>query len=111
MPDRKKQKPEFGRGSGEPDLIDVLLGAKVRELRKTRGLSQAQVAEMIGLTHQQIQKYEHATDRISVSTPLRLCLALDVPAPALIADLAGDPAPPSPQQSSGKGRLQGPEPR
>jgi transcriptional regulator with XRE-family HTH domain len=103
MPARKKPMPKFGRGSGEPDPIDVLLGAKVRELRKSRGFSQALVAEMIGLTHQQIQKYERGTDRISVSTLLRLCRALDVPASALIAELAGEHAAgePAPKQQEG----------
>jgi transcriptional regulator with XRE-family HTH domain len=92
MPARKRPKPGLGRGSGAPDPIDVQLGAKVRELRKSRGLSQAQVAEIIGLTFQQVQKYEHAGNRISVSTLLRLSRALDMSASAIIAELAGESA-------------------
>jgi transcriptional regulator with XRE-family HTH domain len=103
MPGRKKRVPEVGRGSGTPDPIDVRLGANVRELRKSRGISQVRIAEKIGLTFQQIQKYERGVNRISVSTLLRLCSALDVSASALIAELAGEPAnaeaPPRPARS------------
>lgn len=103
MPAQKKQKPEFGHGTGTPDPIDVRLGAKIRELRISRGFSQAQVAEMIGLTFQQIQKYERGTNRIAVATLLRLCDAMNVSAPAVIAELAGQPetaeAPPNPKGS------------
>jgi transcriptional regulator with XRE-family HTH domain len=103
MPARNKPMPEFGRGAGTRDPIDVQLGAKVRELRLDRGLSQAQVAEKIGLTFQQVQKYEHGANRISVSTLLRLCRALDVSAPVLIAELVGQldtvETPPKPEES------------
>ena len=101
MPARKKPKPEFGRGAGTPDPIDVQLGAKVRELRLGRGLSQAQVAEMIGLTFQQVQKYERGANRISVGTLLRLCGALNVSAPAVIAELGSPAATEAPTKRAG----------
>jgi transcriptional regulator with XRE-family HTH domain len=44
---------------------DVEIGRKIRALRLQRGLSQSQLAEAIGLTFQQVQKYEKGTNRVS----------------------------------------------
>lgn len=52
---------------GRPDDIDRLVGLKVREARLAKGLSQVQVANAIGVTFQQIQKYEKGTNRMSSS--------------------------------------------
>lgn len=103
MQAQKKPEPEFGRGSGKLDPVDVQLGARVRKLRIMAGISQDQVAQKIGLTFQQIQKYERGTNRISVATLLRLCDALGVSAAVVIAELAGQSetaeAPPKPRKS------------
>ncbi len=40
--------------------IDIIIGRNVKTMRLKRGLSQAQLAEALGLTFQQIQKYEYA---------------------------------------------------
>ena len=44
---------------------DVEIGRKIRALRLQRGMSQSQLAEAIGLTFQQVQKYEKGTNRVS----------------------------------------------
>jgi transcriptional regulator with XRE-family HTH domain len=92
MPTRKRPKPEFGRGSGARDPIDLRLGAKVRELRIALGLSQAEVATQVGLTFQQIQKYETATNRISASTLVKICAGLKISPGNLLDEIAGPPA-------------------
>ncbi|RVI65327.1 helix-turn-helix domain-containing protein [Sinorhizobium meliloti] len=51
----------------ERNEIDVAVGRNIRHARERRGLSQRQLGEMIGVTHQQVQKYESAGDRISAS--------------------------------------------
>ncbi|QCM10060.1 helix-turn-helix transcriptional regulator [Agrobacterium tumefaciens] len=57
--------------------IDQQIGAAVRDLRKARGMSQTDLGSHINVTFQQVQKYEKGTNRISVSTLLDICRALD----------------------------------
>ncbi len=47
--------------------VDEHVGKRLRHLRKLRGLSQSAVAEALGLTFQQVQKYERGANRISAS--------------------------------------------
>lgn len=47
--------------------MDKLIGKKITELRLNNGVSRQILAEAINVTHQQIQKYEHAQNRISAS--------------------------------------------
>ena len=61
-----------------PDPIDIHVGARVFLRRRMLGLSQAQLAAAIGMTFQQVQKYERGANRISASTLYRLAQALDV---------------------------------
>lgn len=51
----------------EPDPIDRHVGVRLRMRRKELGVSQERLAEAIGLTFQQVQKYERAANRISAS--------------------------------------------
>ena len=50
-----------------PNPVDVHVGKRVRERRVSLGMSQAKLGEYLGLTFQQIQKYEKGTNRISAS--------------------------------------------
>src|SRR6185503_17286067 len=58
---------------------DVEIGRKIRALRLQRGLSQSGLAEGIGLTFQQVQKYEKGTNRISAGRLQRIAEVLGVP--------------------------------
>ncbi|MBL4836487.1 MAG: helix-turn-helix transcriptional regulator [Kordiimonadaceae bacterium] len=49
------------------DPIDIAVGKRIRQLRKDRGITQTQLGDAIGLTFQQVQKYEKARNRISAS--------------------------------------------
>ena len=62
-----------------PDPIDVSVGSRLRKIRKMRGLTQTQLGEAVGLTFQQIQKYERGTNRISASKLVRFAQYLKVP--------------------------------
>ena len=62
-----------------PNPVDVHVGRRVREQRIVRGMSQEQLGTAIGLTFQQLQKYEGATNRISAGALYQLALTLDVP--------------------------------
>jgi transcriptional regulator with XRE-family HTH domain len=65
--------------TGIPNLTDVQVGARVRLRRKMLGLSQEELGELIGLTYQQVQKYEHGANRIGASRLHELSRVLDVP--------------------------------
>ncbi|MFN9927673.1 MAG: helix-turn-helix domain-containing protein, partial [Phenylobacterium sp.] len=61
------------------DPVDVAVGARIRLLRKVRGLSQQALAEAAGVTFQQIQKYERGANRVSASMLTRIAKTLEVP--------------------------------
>src|ERR1043165_9958176 len=58
---------------------DVEIGRKIRALRLERGLSQSDLAKAIGLTFQQVQKYEKGTNRVSAGRLQQIADFLDVP--------------------------------
>lgn len=60
------------------DDVDILVGRALRRRRRLLGLTQLQVAEAVGVRFQQIQKYECAGNRISVSMLWKLACVLDV---------------------------------
>ncbi|BCP55820.1 hypothetical protein K32_44370 [Kaistia sp. 32K] len=66
--------------------IDAAIGQRVRELRIERHMSQERFGELVGVTFQQIQKYEKGKDRVSVSTMLKMSQALGV-LPSSICDI------------------------
>ncbi len=57
--------------------IDQFIGKKIYSLRLAKGLSRQQLAEVIGVTHQQLQKYEKGSNRISVGRLVLISRALD----------------------------------
>lgn len=71
------------RGKREPDQIDLLVASNIRQLRLAAGLSQGALARQIGVTYQQVQKYETGVDRLSSSRLWRCAKALKVPVGAL----------------------------
>lgn len=66
----------MSHASEGPDPIDVLVGQRVRLLRRQRGVSQSGLAEAIGVSFQQVQKYEKASNRISLSMASRVAQTL-----------------------------------
>src|ERR671929_943996 len=62
-----------------PNPIDIHVGSRVRLRRNMLGLSQEKLGESIGLTFQQVQKYERGANRIGASRLHELSRVLDVP--------------------------------
>jgi transcriptional regulator with XRE-family HTH domain len=60
-----------------PNPVDVHVGLRIRLRRKELGVSQEKLAEAIGLTFQQVQKYERAANRVSASKLYEMARALD----------------------------------
>ncbi|RAK56387.1 transcriptional regulator [Phenylobacterium soli] len=71
------------------DPVDVAVGARIRLLRKMRGLSQQALAETAGVTFQQIQKYERGANRVSASMLARIAGALEAPVSELFGEAGG----------------------
>lgn len=67
--------------SDENDLhpVDVYVGMRMRVRRKLLGWSQDKLANVVGVTFQQVQKYEHGTNRVSSSRLYEIAEALGVP--------------------------------
>src|SRR5437762_8606102 len=59
--------PAYGRGTGVPDPVDVHVGARIRTRRLLQGMNQEALAIALGLTFQQVQKYESGANRVSAS--------------------------------------------
>lgn len=67
------------KGSRRPNPIDVHVGGRVRLQRMLLGISQEKLGERLGLTFQQIQKYEKGVNRIGASRLFDLAQVLGVP--------------------------------
>jgi transcriptional regulator with XRE-family HTH domain len=61
---------------------DVAIGQKLRALRLDGGLSQSELGQRIGVTFQQLQKYEKGVNRVSAGRLARIAAALGVPVTA-----------------------------
>lgn len=62
-----------------PNKVDLHIGMRLLRRRRLLGLTQEQLAKEIGVTFQQIQKFECAGTRITASSLYKLALALNVP--------------------------------
>jgi transcriptional regulator with XRE-family HTH domain len=61
-----------------PDHVDIEVGQRIRIYRKARGLSQTTLADQLGVTYQQVQKYENGTSRIGAGRLMRIAHVLGV---------------------------------
>ncbi len=74
---------------GTANSVDVHVGQRLRVRRSLLGLSQEKLAEAIGLTFQQVQKYERGMNRISAGRLFQLAETLDVPVSYFYEQLSG----------------------
>ena len=72
---------------GTPNPVDVHVGARVRLRRTLLGVSQEKLGDAVGLTFQQIQKYERGANRIGASRVYELSRILDVPVSFFFDDM------------------------
>jgi transcriptional regulator with XRE-family HTH domain len=78
-----RRRPKLDR----PNPIDVHVGARVRLRRTLLGMSQEKLGDSIGLTFQQVQKYERGANRIGASRLWELAEVLDVPVGFFYAEI------------------------
>jgi transcriptional regulator with XRE-family HTH domain len=93
----KRRRGSRGRPDGKPNPIDIHVGSRVRLRRTLLGMSQEKLGEAIGLTFQQVQKYERGANRIGASRLFELSRVLDVPVSFFFDDMnaetSGGPVP------------------
>jgi transcriptional regulator with XRE-family HTH domain len=73
---------------GVPSPVDIHVGSRVRLRRTLLGLSQEKLGEAVGLTFQQIQKYERGANRIGASRLFEFSRILDVPVSFFFDDMS-----------------------
>lgn len=72
-------KPVAVETSRSPNPVDLHVGGRVRMRRKMLGISQERLADALGLTFQQVQKYERGANRISASKLYEIARFLSAP--------------------------------
>lgn len=75
---RKKRKQQYNVGEMGPRSVDVYVGRRLRERRTLVGMSQEKLSESVGLTFQQIQKYEKGMNRMGASRLYEFSVILGV---------------------------------
>lgn len=73
----------------DPNYIDVHVGARIRMRRQLINMSQERLGELLGITFQQVQKYEKGTNRISASRLFYASKTLGVPVQFFFDGLPG----------------------
>ncbi len=99
-----KSKPSYGRGTGIPNPVDVHVGARVRVRRKLLGMTQTDLGAALGLSFQQVLKYEKGANRIGSSRLYDLARLFDVPIGHFFEGIPADVAASSPAKGRGKAK-------
>ena len=66
-----------------PDPLDLEIARRLKATRITQGMTQTELGQAIGVTFQQVQKYERGSNRVSASTLMKCAVALDTSVAAL----------------------------
>jgi transcriptional regulator with XRE-family HTH domain len=95
MPDRKRTsspvaKNGFHDMTANPNPVDIHVGGRVRLRRTLLGMSQEKLGQALGLTFQQVQKYERGANRIGSSRLYHLSQILDVPIAFFFDDMPAE---------------------
>lgn len=75
---KSKSKPAAKSDPRAVSVIDKRIGAQIRARRVALGMSQERLGELIGVTFQQVQKYERGINRVSAATLYEIVSALDL---------------------------------
>ena len=78
----------------KPNPIDIHVGSRIRLRRTMLGMSQEKLGESLGITFQQIQKYEKGTNRVGASRLQNISSILNVPVSFFFEDAPGDQSTP-----------------
>ena len=98
--------PRYGRGTGIPNPIDVHVGKRIRMRRLFLGMNQETLANALGLTFQQVQKYEGGANRVSASRLSAMADILGVPISYFFGDLQLGDSPQTPEEQVARERME-----
>ncbi len=87
-PSRVRRRTKKQPSRKGPNPIDIHVGSRVRLRRNQLGLSLKSLAKAVGVTYQQLQKYERGVNRVGASRLFNLSRALDVPISFFFEDLS-----------------------
>lgn len=76
----------------QPNPIDIHVGSRIRLRRTMLGMSQEKLGESLGITFQQVQKYEKGTNRVGASRLQNIASILNVPVSFFFEDAPDDSA-------------------
>ena len=100
---------KYGRGTGVPNPIDVHVGKRIRMRRLLLGMNQETLANALGLTFQQVQKYEGGANRVSASRLSEMAKILGVPIAFFFTDLQSGEAGQTEAERQWRERMERPE--
>lgn len=86
----KAAAPSARNKKGRPNPVDIHVGGRLRMRRSLLGMSQEKLAEAVGLTFQQVQKYEGGTNRVSASRLYQFSKILEVPVSFFFDQFSGE---------------------
>src|SRR5437763_10102193 len=99
----------YGRGTGVPNPVDVHVGARIRTRRLLIGMNQETLAQKLGLTFQQVQKYEGGANRVSASRLAETAEILGMPISYFFTDLPSPDADPNAPKNRQRDLMHEPE--
>lgn len=67
--------------------VDRLIGSSLLEIRVKKGVTQAQLADAVGISSQQLQRYEAGKSRVAASRLFELCQAMGIPIAWIFEDI------------------------
>jgi transcriptional regulator with XRE-family HTH domain len=86
VPGRRRGRPP----AGKPNPVDIHVGQRIRLRRTLLGMSQEKLGEALGLTFQQVQKYERGANRVGSSRLFQLSRVLDVPVSYFFEEMSAE---------------------
>ena len=87
------------RGKGKPSPVDVHVGRRVWLRRTLLGMNQTELSDVLGLTYQQVQRYERGTNRMGASRLYDIARVLGVPVAFFFEEMPAEVAASSPAQN------------
>ena len=99
----------YGRGTGIPNPVDVHVGKRIRVRRLLLGMNQETLANRLGLTFQQVQKYEGGANRVSASRLSAVADVLGVSISYFFDDMPAADAEMSAEEGTRRDRMERPE--
>jgi transcriptional regulator with XRE-family HTH domain len=81
---RRERRRRIDVGIKRAGPVDAMVGRTIRMLRLSKGVSQGALGKVLGVSFQQVQKYENGSNRVGAGRLIQIAMALEVPVDALL---------------------------